>query len=267
MLVACHAWAYDNLSLHNAVGTIARLGFRAIDLGSGPHINLGEVAKEPEAHAQQIRQIVDDFNLVVTDLYLVMTHVNSPDAGTRNMRLRLFDRMLLFAEQLGTPGVTVSPGIIHSDGLDHSFARSIPCLQYMADLARMRGLRISFEPHLDSVAATPEQIERLLSAVPSMRLTLDIAQLLAQGVSWRTIRGLLPYTAHIQVRQATKGKLQTPFSKGKLDISQLLADLDEINYQGVISIEYMNAVGWHGMMSVDVAREIIHMRDAIRASR
>ncbi|MCI0711369.1 MAG: sugar phosphate isomerase/epimerase [Chloroflexi bacterium] len=267
MIIACHTWAYDNLSLHDAVGTIARLGFRAVDIGSGPHLNLGEIAKDPEEHGLRIRKMVDDFNMDITDLYLVMTHVNSPDPNTRNMRLRMYDRMLSFAEALGTPGITISPGIVHSDGLEHSFARAIPCLQYMADLTERRGLRISFEPHLDSVAPDPESAQKMLKAVPKLRLTLDIAHWIAQGSGWREIKQMLPYAAHIQIRQAQKGKLQTPFAKGKLDIPRLIEELETLDYQGILSIEYMNAVGWHGMMPVDTAKEILCMRDAIRQAR
>ena len=46
--IACHAWAYNNLPLKEAVGTIARLGFRNIDLGTGPHIDVKNAAKQPK---------------------------------------------------------------------------------------------------------------------------------------------------------------------------------------------------------------------------
>jgi sugar phosphate isomerase/epimerase len=249
------------------MGTIARLGFRAVDIGSGPHLNLGEIAQNPEAHGRQVRQIAHDFQLVISDVYLVMTHINSPDPNTRNTRLRVFDRLLSFAEVCGTQGITISPGIVHADGIAHSFARAIPCLQYMADLAQQRKLRISFEPHLDSIAPDPESAQLLMDAVPSLRLTLDLAHWIAQGITWREIRKMLDLAVHIQIRQAARNRLQTPFDKGKLDLPRVMDALQEINYQGAVCIEYMNAVGWHGMMKLDVTAEIARVRNAIRDGR
>lgn len=267
MYIACHAWAYDNVNLHEAIGTIARLGFRAVDIGSGPHFNLGEVAQDPAGHAASIRQITDDFNMEIADVYLVMTHINSPDPATRNTRLRLFDRLLTFAQALDAGGVTISPGIVHQDRLEHSFARAIPCLQYMSDVAQSRQIRLSFEPHLDSIAPNPKSAAQLMQAIPSLTMTLDIAHWVAQGISWKAIEPMLDHTSHIQLRQAANNKLQTPFDQGKIDITQLLESLDNHGYEGGISIEYMNAVGWHGMMEVDVTREIATMRDALRETR
>ncbi len=267
MQIACHTWAYDHLSLREAVGTIARLGFRAVDIGSGPHLKLGDIARDPEGYGQEVRQIAVDFNMVISDLYLVMTHINSPDPQVRNTRLRLFDRLLNFALVSGAEGITISPGIIHEDGPVHSLARSIPCLQYMTDLAQARGIRLSFEPHLDSIAPDPEKAELLMAAVPHLSLTLDIAHWITQGYGWRDIKPMLSKAAHIQIRQARPQRLQTPFKKGKLDIPRLLRDLAAIDYDGTLSIEYMNAVGWHGMMKVDVTQEISETRAAIRSAR
>lgn len=267
MQIACHTWAYDHLSLREAVGTIARLGFRAVDIGSGPHLKLGDIARDPERYGQEVRQIAVDFNMVISDLYLVMTHINSPDPQVRNTRLRLFDRLVNFALITGAEGITISPGIIHDDGDAHSLARSIPCLQYMSDLTQSRGIRLSFEPHLDSIAPNPEKAELILAAVPNLTLTLDIAHWITQGYGWRDIKPMLNKSTHIQVRQARPKRLQTPFKKGKLDIPRLVRDLAAIEYDGTLSIEYMNAVGWHGMMKVDVTQEISQTRTAIRQAR
>lgn len=263
--IACHTWAYDHLPLRSAIGTIARLGFRAVDIGSGSHLNLGQVAHNPEYHAREVRQMLADFNVWVSDVYLVMTLINSPDPTVRNMRLRLFDRLLDFAKLLGVSGITISPGLVHPDGWEHSFARAIPCLQYMADLAKSRALRISFESHLDSIAPNPHTAQLLMEAVPDLRLTLDIAHWVAQGIAWEAIEPLLPRVAHVHLRQATTAQLQTPYKQGTVDVRQLVDALAAVDYNGVITLEYMNTIGWHGMMQVDVARELIKLRDELRA--
>jgi sugar phosphate isomerase/epimerase len=262
--IACHSWAYNNLSLAEAVGTIARLGFRYIDLGTGPHIDIARATSEPEATAENILLLLDDLNLTLTDLYLMLPHVNSPDPQRREQELGLFEKLVPFAVALGTPGITVSPGVLCSDGPDHSLARAIPALQHMMDVTEDTDFRVSFEPHLDSATSTPEQARLLLDAVPGSSLTLDVAHLVTQNARWDD---LLQDTAHIHVRQAAADKLQVPLEQGQLDVPQLINDLVEADYHGALTVEYMTTFGWHGMMEVDISQEVTRMRDALREAR
>src|SRR5690606_13062219 len=103
MLIACHAWGYNDLPLEQAVGTIARLGFRAIDLGTGPHIDVSRAAKTPEAEATVLRGLLARFNLTLTDLYIMLPNVNAPDPEQREAALEQFERLVPFALALGTP--------------------------------------------------------------------------------------------------------------------------------------------------------------------
>lgn len=265
--IACHAWAYNNLPLTEAVGTIARLGFRNIDLGTGPHIDVMNAAKQPKSEAERIRHLLEEFNLAITDLYLMLPFINAPDQQKRDGQLLLLEKLVPFAEELGTPGITVSPGIVHGDGQDHSLARSVPALQRIMDITEDNDLRISFEPHMDSVATTPENIMLLIEAVPGLSLTIDFAHFVAQDVDWEQIRGLYEYAAHVQLRQATSGHLQTPFDEGSIDMASLVGELLQADYHGALSIEYMTTVGWHGMMEVSTTREAVKTRDVLRETR
>jgi sugar phosphate isomerase/epimerase len=265
--LSCHTWAFSHVSLKEAVGNIARLGFRSLDLGTGSHWDLMNAARQPRAEASRVRRLLDEFDMTISDLYLLLPHINSPDSAKREGQLLLFQRLVTFAETLGTPGITVSPGILHPDGPDHSLARAVPTLQRIMDVTEDNDLRISFEPHLDSAAVTPEQAMLLLEAVPGLSLTLDIAHLVKQGIGWRDTKALFEYTAHVHIRQARPDHLQTPYQKGKIDIERLLRDLVKSNYHGVITVEYMRTFGWHGMMKVNVAEEIVQMRDALLDAR
>ncbi len=265
--LACHAWGYNNLPLKEALGTIARLGFRYVDLGTGPHLDLQRATQEPQATAERIRLLLEDYHLSLTDLYFMLPHVNSPESERRQRQLRLFENLIPFAVELGTPGITLSPGIRHQDGPEHSLARAVPAMQAMVEAAEDTDLRISFEPHLDSAAHTPEQVLLLLDAVPGLSLTLDVAHLITQQITWDDIQSLFEYTAHLQVRQAAPKKLQTPYEQGILDIEQLVYDLRQTGYQGALTVEYMITFGWHGMMEVSISQEIVKTRDAIHQAR
>lgn len=265
--IACHAWAYNNLSFDDAVGTIARLGFRYIDLGSGPHLDVGRAAAYPQAEADRILALLDEFELEITDLYLMMPHTNAQDPAKREAHLSLFERLIPFAEALRTPGITISPGIIQPDGLEHSMARAVPALLRMLQAAEDTDLRISFEPHMDSVAQRPEHAMLLLEAAPGLSVTLDYAHFVTQGIVRREIEPLMEHIAHVHVRQARRGVLQTRYDDGTINIAELVEDLYEIGYRGALTVEYMTTVGWHGMQKVSITRETVRTRDILRATR
>lgn len=267
MKIACHAWAYNNLPLEEAIGTIARLGFRYIDLGSGPHLDVGRAAAFPRAEADRILGLLAEFDLAITDLYLMMPHTNAPDPAKREAHLTLFERLVPFAEALGTPGITISPGIIHEDGLEHSLARAVPALLRMLQAAENTDLRISFEPHMDSVAQRPEQALLLLDAVPGLSVTLDYAHFVTQGIVRREIEPLMEHIAHVQMRQARRNALQTTHDQGTIDMLQLVEDLHNAGYRGTLTVEYMTTFGWHGMQQISISRETVRTRDALNAAR
>ncbi len=305
--LACHTWGFSNLPLEEAVQIIARLGFNYIDLGSGPHLDTDAAARNPRREAQAVLALLDHFHLQPTDLYLLLPALASADEGRRLYEVKLFERLIPFALELGVPGITLSPGIETPEIKEvrmprqeavalRPFAQRIPdevedeeepaaeaapsqpppptpfdyaveSFQRIVEIAEDIDLRISFEPHLDSVAATPDKALAMLEAVPGLSLTLDWAQFVAQGIVSREIEPLLLHTAHVQLRQATRGRLQTPYHEGTVDLRQVMSLLFDHEYRGVISIEYMNRSGWHGMAALDVIRETSLTRDEIRNCR
>ncbi len=265
--IACHAWAYNNLSLEEAVGTIARLGFRYVDLGSGPHLDVSRAAAYPEAEAANICQLLDQFDLTLTDLYLMLPFTNAPTPAQREGQITLFERLIPFAVALGTPGITVTPGIVHADGIDHSLARAIPSLLRMLQAAEDTDLRISFEPHMDSVGQQPEQALLLLDAVPGLSVTLDYAHFVCQGIVRREVEPLLEHVAHVHMRQAKRGILQTAHDDGTMNIPELLNDLYQAGYRGALTVEYMTTFGWHNMKTISISNETVRTRDALRSAR
>lgn len=265
--IACHAWSYNNLSLENTIGTIARLGFRYIDLGMGPHLDEMNLVRHPLGEAARLKQLLADFALELTDLYLLLPEINAPDASLREEQLMQFESLLPFAVELGTPGITLSPGRLQEDGPDHSLARAVPAFQKILDSTESTDLRISFEPQPDSAVETPEQARNLLEAVPGLSLTLDLGHMVAKNTHWREVRSLFEYTAHLHLRQARPDHIQAPFHKGKLEIERLLRDLVEADYHGALTIEYTSDFTRYGAMEIGISQEVVKMRDALVVAR
>jgi sugar phosphate isomerase/epimerase len=129
-------------------------------------------------------------------------------------------------------------------------------------------LSISIEPHLDSMASTPDQALKLVEAVPGLSLTLDWAQFTQQGLTADDLTPLLPHTRHIHLRQAAKGRLQTPFDTGTIDLPGVMRTLSAADYRGVICLEYLRTTqDLHGMAPVNIIRETVKLRDTLRAAR
>jgi len=264
---ACHTWAFNDFTLPEALGTIARLGFRYADIGSGANLNTQRAAENPRKAADDIRADLDLFNLKISDLYLMLPRISLPDEDKRGREIELFKALVPFAAALGTPGITLSAGLAHPADDDEAPDRVVAALREMVKAGKDMRLRISIEPHMDSMAQTPEQALKFIQEVPGLTLTLDWAQMVCQDVFHADILTLLPHTAHIQMRQAARAQLQTPFDRGRIDVKKVVQDLIAADYQGIVSVEYMNTPGWHGMVAVNAIQESARMRDELRAAR
>lgn len=262
---SCHTWAFTDLTLPEALGTIARMGFRYVDIGSGTTLNISRAAEHPKHAAAEILEDLRAFNLKLSDFYLLLPRISLQDDERREKDLTLFKALLPFALALGTPGITLSAGLFQAD--DTAQARTIAALQHMHQQAQAVGLALSVEPHLDSMAATPEQALALVAAVPGLKLTLDWAQMACQGIRHADIQPLLPHVRHIHLRQAAKNRLQTAFERGTINLQQVMSDLWRAEYRGVVCVEYMMTQNWHGMVLVDNLTEAARLRDALRDIR
>ncbi len=264
---ACHTWAFNDLTLPEALGTIARLGFRYVDIGSGPTLNAPRAAENPRAVAEEIRRDLQLFNLKLSDLYLMLPRISLADEDKRQKELDLYRALIPFAQALETPGITLSPGLVHPPEDAEARERTVEALREMVKQGKEANLKVSIEPHMDSMAQTPETALALVKDVPGLMITLDWAHPVCQNIAHDEIVKLLPHTRHVQVRQAARAQLQTPFERGRIDIERMVEALKAANYEGVICVEYMNTPGWHGMIAVNAVRESARMRDELRAAR
>jgi sugar phosphate isomerase/epimerase len=264
---ACHTWAFNDLTLPEALGTIARLGFRYVDIGSGPNLNAPRAAENPQAVAEEIRRDLELFNLKLSDLYLMLPRISLADESKRAKELELYRALIPFARALETPGVTLSPGLVHPPEDTGARERTMEALREMVKLGNEAGLKISIEPHMDSMAQTPEAALSFVKDVPGLLITLDWAHLICQNLAHDDIVKLLPHTRHMHIRQAARAQLQTPFERGRIDLARVVEALRAANYEGVVCVEYMNMPGWHGMIAVNAIRESARMRDELRTAR
>jgi sugar phosphate isomerase/epimerase len=269
MEFSCHIWTFDNLPLQEALGTIARLGFRYVDIGTGEHFQLSSALDNAERKVmfREFRDALDMYNLRVADMYLFLPRISLNDETKRSRDILLFKALLPFAKAFGVNGVTVTSGLLHPENDEDAWQRMVEALHEMLHSAHEAGLALSVEPHIESMVYTIMHINRLLEAVDNLQLTLDWAQLVSQGINEKQIVGLLPHTRHVHIRQAKKGKLQVPFADGAITAANVVSALQAASYTGFVSIEYMPAKTVKGIVEVNPIVESAKMRDALREAR
>jgi sugar phosphate isomerase/epimerase len=252
---ACHTWNFHDLTLPEALGTIARLGFRCVDIAPSP----AKAAANPRRMADELLDDLNTYQLRVTDLLILLPRISLADWQEKDVEM--FTALLPLANALRAPGLTVSPGVQQED----AFERVVEALTAMVAAGKAAGLRVSIEAQPDSMAQTPDAALKLLDAVPGLELTLDWANLVYMKAPHEAIAALLPRTRHVQVRQAAPGKLQTPFEQGKIDLGRVIEALIAAGYGGAVCVELVNAAGRHGIIPVPPARESARLRDTLRA--
>lgn len=84
----------------------------------------------------------------------------------------------------------------------------------------------------------------MLDAVPGLRLLVDTGHIAGWG---EDPVELLPWADHVQLRQATSGRIQChPDDGGDVDFASVVRRLDELDYRGLLSVEYFDLpeLGW-----------------------
>jgi len=271
--VSCLDGAFPKLSHEVALAVIADLGFTAVDIGvfSGyRHHNPPDVVtRDPAGAANGVRRRVERLGLAVADVFVVLGEsfdrlaVNHPDRSVREESRRMFVEVLRFSELVGSPGLTIIPGMTF-EGVDveRSLELSATELQWRAALARERGVILSVEPHLHSIIETVGRTLALLEQAPDIALTLDYSHFVYQGVPQQKVDVLIPHARHLQLRQAAKGETQTPARRGAIDFSALVDRLVEQGYDGYLGVEYVWAQQLD-LKAVDVVSETAILRSIL----
>lgn len=265
---ACHAWSFPDLTLTEALGTIARLGFRRVDVGGGQGLSLIEAVRRPRAVAAEVLTDLALYNLTLSDLFLMLPRISVAEDARRLQEVETFKALLPFAAALGAPGITVSPGVAHHlDDDAQAVERASASLREMTAAARAANLPLSFATHVDSMATTPQAAHTLLNAVEGLTLTLDWSSLVYGGAKHEEIARLIPRSRHIQVRSAAKGQLQTTLERSKIDVGALIEDLIVMGYGGALSITLIQSAGRHKATRISPLAEAAALRDALREAR
>jgi sugar phosphate isomerase/epimerase len=114
--------------------------------------------------------------------------------------------------------------------------REVPWDDAVAFLRSVPG--VYCEPSPYSMLNRADKIRAMCEAVPGLRLTLDTGHVTTWG---EDPIELLDLAGHVQLRQARKGVPQVHVDDhGDVDFRAVLRRLDDLGYQGLLSVEYFD---------------------------
>lgn len=266
LTVSTHSFEW--LPLEGTLAVAKAMGFTGVDI-AGFHsrarcsLEPDEVGVEPEKYADHLNELLEKYELDAVDFFpqfgaqLTERSLNDPDPAVRQRNMDSFRGIIRFCALTRIPGFTISPGIPHPAwSLEQNLDAAGAELRILTDMAGEHGLTVRFEPHMMSVADTPERALALIERALHATVTLDYSHFLLQYIPVERIHALLPHTDHFHVRQARPGKLQTRTEEGTLDFVEIANRLKALNYERCLSIEYV-CIPWYDCNQVDCLTETV----------
>jgi sugar phosphate isomerase/epimerase len=273
MKLACADDTFRLLEHERILELVRLLGLDGVDIclmEARSSLRLEDVRADVAGSAARVGEHVRGRGLEVADVFVIpwtdfrTLAPNHPDPAERSASAALFEDMLDFAAKLDSPGMTILPGIDwEHETPEDSLARAADELNRRVDAARARGVRLSVEPHLGSIAPTPARAFALLERVPGLELTLDYSHFVYQGIPESEVEPLAPFARHCHARGARQGRMQAPLRESQIDFERMIDVLDEADYDGFVGLEYV-WLDWEHCNECDNLSETILLRDRLQ---
>jgi sugar phosphate isomerase/epimerase len=265
MHLSLTAWSLPSCTLQEAAAISAALGIGALDVGLfyRSALDKGEILSAPKQAAERLAGL----GVRLTNYYHLfgegLEGRNLALPGTVDANARDLETVLTFADAASIATVFILPGIVNpGQSREQAAATSIESLKVLLDVAKGFKATLCIEAHVHSFAESPAIVRRLLDAT-GIRLALDYAHFACLGYRQEEIDPLAPFAAHVHLRQARMGALQTKFAEGTLNFPAMFATLHDTGYSGALAIENVHQ-GYMNTLFEDVLTETITMRDCFR---
>lgn len=274
MPVSGSTWSFVGATLPEAVRIYGALGIGAVDLiavPGNPHSPMlasERILRRPRETAREIL----DLGVPVSNLnYNFAANfrdraINHREAGVRRRNRKDYRSVIEFCRACRIPSVTVLPGIVQEGWTrEKALALTAEELHHMSAMSRKEGVTTTFEAHVGSILESPKDTLSFMLSNPELELTLDYGHFICRGHAQEQVDPLVPYTAHVHLRQAAPQKLQARWDAGTIDFSRVMGKLAAANYTGFLSLEYEHMEGWMDLDQADVFTETVKMRNLLRS--
>jgi len=254
--------------LEEAAGIARSLGFTALDLDGVMDTTLRreKILNLDRTEVQRVKNL----DLETPNIHWtfapgsLLPAINDSDSQVRAENRRQIQLLVDFCHAAGIPSILVLPGVI-LPGQRAADGRklSAEALGEFVEIGRTAGIAVYFEAHVGSSFESPEATAWLSEQVPGLGLVLDYAHFICQGYTQPQVDRLAKYTAHVHLRQARPGLMQTKLGDGVINFPLVFDALREVDYNGRLCVEYVHQ-DYIGADKIDVLTETVKMRDLIR---
>lgn len=274
-LYACADFTYPLLAHDKVIQLAALLGFDGIDIGlfeGRSHIQPSMIAGRAATRGRELKKQTDASGIRVADVFLQSNPdftpmaINHPDAAVRGKVREQFLESIEYALACETGHVTGLPGVLFSGEEEKaSLGRANEEMAWRLEEAKKAGLVYSVEPHLGSIASTPQKALEMVQAVPKLTLTLDYTHFTKMGIPDAEVEPLIPYASHFHARGACKGMLQTILQENTIDYGRVVQLMHQHHYKGYIGVEYI-WMEWENSNRSDNVSESLQMMRLMKSA-
>ncbi len=273
--LSCTDFSFPLLAHDQALAAIALLGLRGADIGlfaGHGHLKPADELKRPAGSGAKLNRRLAAHGLNASDVFLqihagfVEFAINHPEAKRRAFARDQFLRTLEYAQAAGAGHVTILPGVTFGEeSRAASVARSVDELNWRVAQAKAARLQLAVEPHVGSLADTPERALALAQRVPGLGFTLDYAHFTRAGIADARIEPLTQFATHLHARTARRGRLQAPWQENTIDFSRLVQALARAKFSGWVALEYV-WIDWEHCNEVDIISETVQLKNLLTAA-
>lgn len=262
MSIACSTSIRCGSSLETAVETIHRLGFNQMDLlviDGWVHVNTRDLVDHWEDTIRRVEELCHKFTLqpiAINSGVGAQLHHRSQEINHR--RLLETEALIRLMQHFNIQIAAIQPRNNDSSRPWKDVLKD--CVQTLREqkaLGDAAGVTFALEFHVNSPFETLEQICSFMEEMPEMPIVYDPSHFIMQGYELRETEGMLQRAAHVHIRDAAPGKLQTHFGLGSIDFAWMLGKLKERGYSGHFSIEYLESE------EMDILEDVQKVRDCI----
>ena len=266
MRLSLTSWSFPSCTLEECAAISNALGIGSLDVGLFYRSALPKDAllADPEAVAAKVHTL----GVEVPNYYHLfgagLDDRNNADPASLADNLTDLAQVMRFADAAGIGSVFVLPGVVNpGQSRATAQAASAANMRELVALSQDYAATLTIEPHVHSILESPADTLRYLEAVPGLKLTLDYAHFACLGYRQEEIDPLAPHAAHVHLRQAKSGALQTPADRGTINMAAQFGTLAEAGFKGAMALEFVHQ-DYMGTMHEDVLTETIAVRDAFR---
>jgi sugar phosphate isomerase/epimerase len=254
MRLAFSTNAYLNHSFADAVGRLAAIGYRGVEIMADvPHAWPAYLLPEQK---QGLRDALAKNHLTISNVNSFMMHaVNDrrqkywhpswiePDPHYRQVRIDHTMRALTLAKELGAKQITTEPGgPLDGRGRGECLNLFVEMLKPVVEHAEKEGVMLLVEPEPDLLIETADQYLEFAGRIrsPFLGLNFDIGHFYCvKDEPAPTVHKLKEHIRHVHLEDiaATRVHHHLIPGEGAIDFGPVLTALKDVGYDGWVTVE------------------------------